>query len=105
MFSEETKTESHSEEKSYYLKGDSGKSDFDSVDEDVTNSMIAILLPRAIPFLTYSSRKKRRITKQTKDISCTPKSDYIVNGAIPSAKVKPSGITNIFSFFVLNSIS
>ncbi|XP_057531121.1 uncharacterized protein LOC130809378 isoform X3 [Amaranthus tricolor] len=90
VFSEETKTESHSEEKSYYLKGDSGKSDFDSVDEDVTNSMIAILLPRAIPFLTYSSRKKRRITKQTKDISCTPKSDYIVNGAIPSAKVKPS---------------
>ncbi|XP_021756544.1 uncharacterized protein LOC110721652 [Chenopodium quinoa] len=74
-FSEEAIMGSHSEEGSY-LNGNSEKSDFDSVDEDIAKSMMALLVPLAVPLLTYSSRKRRK-TKRHKNL--------------PSAVVKSSG--------------
>ncbi|KAI4302182.1 hypothetical protein MLD38_037963 [Melastoma candidum] len=49
--------------------GSSEKIDFDSVGEDIAKSMISLLLPRAIPLLTYTSRKKRKKINKKFDAS------------------------------------
>ncbi|KNA14668.1 hypothetical protein SOVF_105350 isoform B [Spinacia oleracea] len=93
VISEEKRTKSHSEEGDYYWNDNSEKSDFDSVDEDITKSMMALLLPLSVPLLTYTSRKKRRKTKSVKDLSCVPKQESNLNGPISSADViSPGGI-------------
>ncbi|KAH9602416.1 hypothetical protein KSS87_010627 [Heliosperma pusillum] len=83
VISEEPITGSHSEDRNCYLTGSSDKSDFDTVGEDIANSMLSILLPRAIPFLTYSSRKKKRKASSSKELSCGRKSDDKSIGTIP----------------------
>ncbi|KMT08901.1 hypothetical protein BVRB_6g136210 [Beta vulgaris subsp. vulgaris] len=89
VYSEDTITGSHSEEGSFYLNGNSEKSDFDSFDEDITKSMMKVLLPRAIPLLKYSSRKRRRRNELHKDFSGAPKPEHNLIEAIPSADVEP----------------
>ncbi|XP_021718369.1 uncharacterized protein LOC110686093 [Chenopodium quinoa] len=72
--SEEAIMGSHSEERSYYLNGNSEKSDFDSVDEDIAKSMMALLVPLAVPLLTYSSRKRRKTKRLKNSLSADVKS-------------------------------
>ncbi|KAL9225868.1 hypothetical protein vseg_001745 [Gypsophila vaccaria] len=85
--SKETINGSHSEDASSYLTGSSEKSDFDTFGEDITKTMLSILLPRAIPFLTYSSRKKKRKPKPSEELTCAPKSEDKVVGLIPCIDV------------------
>lgn len=104
VISEEKRTKSHSEEGDYYWNDNSEKSDFDSVDEDITKSMMALLLPLSVPLLTYTSRKKRRKTKSVKDLSCVPKQESNLNGPISSADVISPGIVHYFSCFIVDLI-
>ncbi|XP_074296127.1 uncharacterized protein LOC141623875 [Silene latifolia] len=83
VISEEPITGSHSEAINCYFTGSSEKSDFDTAGEDIANSMLSVLLPRAIPFLTYSSRKKRRKASSSKELSCGRKSDNTLVGTLP----------------------
>lgn len=93
VVSEEPNTGSLSEEVSYNLNGNSERSDYDSVGEDIAKSMMTVLLPRAVPLLTYASRKKRRKSKLLKDSQSGLKLENESKGTIPSADVKsPAGL-------------
>jgi len=75
-----------------YLNGNSERSDFYSVGEDITKSMMTVLLPQAVPLLTYSSRKKQRRTKPSEGSPSGKKQENELKGIAPSADVIPPGI-------------
>ncbi|KAK9707158.1 hypothetical protein RND81_07G176500 [Saponaria officinalis] len=86
-FSEEPISGSHSDDGRSYLTGSSEKSDYDTVGGDIAKSMLSIPLPQAIPFLTYSSRKKKRELRPPKEPTCEVKSEDKLVGAIPRIDV------------------
>lgn len=61
VVSESPAPELHPLEEMGTLTASSEKSDFDSVDQDIANSMMTFLLPRALPLLKTFSRKKKKI--------------------------------------------
>ncbi|GAB4829032.1 hypothetical protein Ancab_018691 [Ancistrocladus abbreviatus] len=60
---------SHQEEESATCNSNDSpeKDDLDSVGEDIAQAMMTVLLPRALPLLTYASRKKKRRVNAVND--------------------------------------
>ncbi|GLT36955.1 hypothetical protein SLA2020_113000 [Shorea laevis] len=52
------------------------KSDFDSVGLEVAKSMMAILLPQAIPFLEEASRRKKEMVRPSRVSPCAMNSEH-----------------------------
>ncbi|XP_058183113.1 uncharacterized protein LOC131301036 isoform X1 [Rhododendron vialii] len=70
VVSESPAPELHPLEEMGTLTASSEKSDFDSVDQDIANSMMTFLLPRALPLLKTFSRKKKKIKNGSENSPC-----------------------------------
>ncbi|XP_031376678.1 uncharacterized protein LOC116192300 isoform X2 [Punica granatum] len=88
-------SESHPKElDTQYSGGSSEKSEFDSVGQEIAQSMMAVLLPQALPLLRRGSRKKRERKGRTCLVQNPPNNsklqendniDSLVNVSSPSA--------------------
>ncbi|KAJ8774514.1 hypothetical protein K2173_016960 [Erythroxylum novogranatense] len=86
-------TESHPEEDIATSNSNinSGKSDFDSVGEEVAKSMMTVLLPQAVPLLKRSSSKKKKKKKSVsplQNLPSSPKPDEVSQEAEGLAEVQ-----------------
>lgn len=70
VVSESLAPELHPLEEMGTLTASSEKSDFDSVDQEIANSMMTFLLPRALPLLKTFSRKKKKIRNGSEISPC-----------------------------------
>ncbi|KAL7163734.1 hypothetical protein ACSBR2_039788 [Camellia fascicularis] len=64
----------HPQEEMGTLNASSEKSDFDSVGQEITNSMMTVLLPRALPLLKTFSRKQKKIMNPSEISPCREQS-------------------------------
>ncbi|KAI3763700.1 hypothetical protein L2E82_13694 [Cichorium intybus] len=99
--SEKRVTESQSKDDTVIGTGsdNSYRSDSDSVGQEITNSMMTLLLPRALPLLkTYSRKKKKNVYKNTDKLFTENtefgKQNENVSGLEDSAAIAPDSFEN-----------
>lgn len=65
-------TDSHAKEEmdTFNSTANSGKSDSDSIGQEIATTMMTVLLPQAIPLLNKVSRKKKATLKASEYLSC-----------------------------------
>ncbi|KAJ0037653.1 hypothetical protein Pint_23475 [Pistacia integerrima] len=88
-------TDSHAKEEmnTFNSTASSGKSDSDSIGQEIATAMMTVLLPQAIPLLNKVSRKKKATLKASESLSCrvNPKKNdetsRFVDASFPAAMI------------------
>lgn len=94
---EASETESHLEEEMsvYTSNGNSERSDFNSVGQEVAKSMMTVLLPQALPLLKKTSSKKKAANNQFEFLFSRAESLGEKNGACPTVNVASHGMVSL----------
>lgn len=97
VISEGLVTESHPEQETDASKPNASSeiNDFDSVGQEMAKSMMAFLLPQAIPLLKKGSRKEKGTVSPSEILRCMVKSQEEIN---ETSAPSPGTLLNVIIF-------